>query len=362
MFVQTGKMMGVVSVLMLMCGVGVAFGDCPYKDEWGEPTMHMGGAALGDLFGQMDPDGTRFGIPSDYEEWDLNEDGILDKLQFALLTEILCASPNTPHPTINFSEVHATFADNLDLYWHMVYSIKDAEAAMIAGAPDILAASNALRDAAADAGMLDDVLTPDVFGGNLPPEWDGYTWETLFDVMKESAEGIIWMEGQGYIGDGSVIWLILENVATAHVMAAMWGLDSDFTATFFELEHFVLLEQFLSLTLVDWGYVMTVFDSVDAGLITDNADAIADINLGSDVLPDQEMLGITSNGEDALHADVMWGDTTLSDLVNQTGGDIEALWEEILTQLPGVPVGTAPALLLLAGAVGLVGAAKLRRK
>ena len=337
-----------LSVLVLAC-IGVtglsriiAAEDCIYKDDYGEPIINVGGAGFA-TFVALLGGGGGLGIPDDYETWDLNADGILDKVQFELLTEILCMSNILDHPTVNFQEIRTTFEDNLALYWEIVDSLMNAEAALIAGAADLRQVGIEIGEAATAAGIYTDPLPPEVFdGGVLPDAWIGATWMDLRYALKDTGDSIIDLANQGLIGSpSSAIWMLLNNSAMAYIMAALWGLDSSFTVTMFESALFDTLNKLVTFEQLDWGYILGV---LFAHGLTTTAAANAEASIGAIgfddlVFPAPDALAITSNGEDALHADVLWGEETLWDIYANNGGNIDAMWEEILTQLPALPVG-----------------------
>jgi len=333
--------------------------------------MHTGGAAVADGIGLLDPEGN-FGIPSNYDLWDVNEDGIPDRDQFELLTEILCMTGVNEHPTINFEEIRTTFEDNLTLYSNMINRLKEAEADMIAGAPALRQVGIDLGLAATAAGLIDpgppitsDLLPPEVFGGELPDEWEGKTWEDLRYTLRETGDGINYLYNNNLIGSPTApIWVLLDNTATAYIMAALMGLDANFTASLFSSSYFELLAQFLTLQQLDWSYIASVLTShgLTLAVIADAEYAIDEIGLDTTVLPPQDALAITSNGEDALHGDVLWGESTLSELFNNNGGDVGSVWDEILTQLPDLPVGGFAALFVCATLCIVGGAARMRRR
>ena len=371
MFSRIGFMifLTVICVCGLFSGI-VAAQECIYKDEFGEPIMHTGGAALAGGLALMDLSDD-FGIPTDYDTWDLNADGIPDKVSFALLTEILCMSGATVHPTINISEIQATFDDNLVLYWNMVNTVKAAEAALVAGAPDLHQVGIELGTAARAAGLIvvgppltSTLLPPEVFGGTLPDMWVGKTWEDLRYTLRETGDGINWLVSQDYFGDPSaVVWSLLDNTAVAYIMAALWGLDTDFTGTLFDSSYLDLLQQFLTLQQLDWSYILSVLYSygLTATAVANAENSLETINLDDTLLPPEGSLAITSNGVDALDGSVLWGDSTLLDLYTNNGGDVAAIWEEILTQLPALPVGGMSALFAVATACALGGALFIKR-
>jgi len=324
--------------------------DCVYKDEFGEPVMHVGGNALAGALMLIDDEGA-LGIPSDYELWDLDADGIPDKVQFTLLTDILCMSEVASHPTIDFDEIRSTFEDNLAQYWNFVTRLSAAEDALIVGASDLRQVGIELGNAAIAAGIYEEPLPPEVFiGGVMPEAWVGATWHDLRSALKDTGDSINDLVYQGLIGNPSaMVWQLLNNPAVAYIFAAVWGLDSTFTTTLFNAEIFVVLDRVLTLEQLDWSYILSELFShgltVDAVANAENS--IGAFGLDESVLPNADTLAITSNGEDALAADVLWGDSTLLDLYNNNGGDASAIWEEILTQLPGLSVVSTAVLFVL---------------
>ena len=324
--------------------------DCIYRDEFGEPIMHVGGDALAGALALLDDDG-EMGIPADYNLWDLDANSIPDKVQFTLLTDILCMSGAASHPTVDFNEIRTTFEDNLAQYWNFVNRISAAEAALIAGAPDLRQVGIEVGNAAIAAEIYEDPLPPEVFiGGIMPDAWIGATWQDLRSALKDTGDSINDLVYQGLIGDPSaMVWQVLNNPAVAYILAAVWGLDSTYTAAFFNVEIFVVIDRMLTLQQLDWSYILSVLFPHGLTVVTvANAEnSISAFNLDESVLPNADTLAITSNGADALAADVLWGDSTLLDLYNNNGGDVAAIWEEILTQLPGLSVASTAALFVL---------------
>lgn len=358
------NLMIVLSALIALAGVsGSAAGqDCIYKDEFGEPVIHVGALALAGFFSLLGS-GSELGIPEDYEAWDLNGDGIPDKVQFTLLTEILCTSGIAEHPTVDFDEIREAFEDNVAQYWTMINSLMGAEAALIAGAPDLYQVGVELGNAAIAAGIYDDPLPPEAFiGGVLPEPWIGATWKDLRYALKDTGDTVDEYASMGLIGSPTAaIWLMLNNPAMAYILAAIWGLDSAFTASFFEAELFDVMGKVFAFQQLDWSYILGVL--FPYGLTPTTAvnaqNSIAALGLDESLLPDVAALAITSGGEEALHASVLWGETSLLDLYFANGGDFAMIWAEIITQLPGLPVSSNRMFFLLTVSLAIAGAVAL---
>ena len=360
------RMVVFVSVMGVLAGA-VSAQECIYRDAYGEAIMHTGGAAIAAGIAMMDEHGT-WGIPDNYDNWDLNADGIPDRVQFELLTDILCMSNVSSHPTVDFEEIRTTYEDNLAMYWDMVNVAMAAESAIAAGGPDIRQVGLEIRAAVVDAGIQDDPLPVEVFGGTVPDGWEGRTWQDLGDVLFVTGSDINWMVTNGWIGvPSSPLWLLLDNTATAYTMAALLGLDTEFTMGLFSQSSMQTLTDFVTLHYLDWTYILTQLlphglTSTTVANVENSIDTITSMGVDESMVPVSDALAITSNGVDALDGDVLWGESTFIDLYNNNGGDPDAIWDEIVTQLPALPVGGAGVLFAMAASCALGGAFLMRRK
>ena len=356
-------------VLAIICVVGLGVGnaaaqDCVYRDEFGESILHTGAAAIASGFTLIDPDGS-WGIPDNYDLWDLNADSVPDRVQFEVLTDILCLSAASNHPTVDFDEIRATYQDNLTMYWDMVNTAMAAEAAIVAGGPDLRQAGLEIRSAVTAAGIGSVVLPPEVFGGTIPEGWEGRTWQDLGDILFEVGSDINWMVTNGYLGTAaSPIWLLMDNTATAYTMAALVGFDTEFTQSLFSRPSLQVLVDMLTLHHLDWSYILgTLFaHGLTATTAANVENSIDAINVDESLMPDTSTLAITSNGVDAFDGDVLWGESTFLELYNDNGGDVAVIWEVIIAQLPGLPVGGLGMLLALATACAAGGSRFIKRQ
>lgn len=344
--------------IMFVLAAGIAAAqDCIYEDEFGEPIMHTGASAIAAGMLMMDPDGS-WGIPSNYDDWDLNADGIPDRAQFELLTDILCMSAVNNHPTVDFDEIRATYADNLAMYWNLINTAMAAEAAIVSGGPDLRQAGLEIRTAVNAKGIAAVPLPPEVFGGTIPDGWEGRTWLDLGDILFNTGSDINWMVTEGWIGTPtSPLWLLMNNTATAYTMAALIGFDTEFTAALFSRSSLQTLTDMLTLHHLDWAYILGQLFAfgLTASTAANAENTIDAIGLDESIFPDVATLAITSNGEDAFDGDVLWGESTFLELYNDNGGNIDTVWETILTQLPGLPAAGVYALVSLVFLCALCG-------
>jgi hypothetical protein len=356
-------------VLAVLCVVGLGAGnvvaqDCVYRDEYGESILHTGAAAIASGMAMMDPDGS-WGIPDNYDSWDVNADGVPDRVQFELLTDILCLSAANNHPTVDFDEIRATYEDNLTLYWDIVNTAMAAEAAIVAGGPDLKEAGRQIGLAVTAAGIGSVALPPEVFGGTIPDGWEGRTWQDLGSILYVTGSDINWMVSEGWIGTPyAPIWLLMNNTATAYTMAALLGFDTEFTQSLFSRPSLQTLTDMLTLYHLDWSYILgELFAYGLTATAAANAENTIDaIGMDESLMPDTSTLAITSNGVDAFDSDVLWGESTFLELYNDNGGDAAAIWETIIAQLPGLPVGGVSTLLALATACATGGVLYMKRQ
>ena len=354
-------------ILLCMGGGFVVLADaqeCTYRDEYGESLMHTGGSAIAAGIAMINPSGT-WGIPDNYDNWDLNADGIPDRVEFELLTNILCMSNVNLHPTVDLDEIRATYEENLTMYWDLVTAAMAVEAAICAGGPDLRQVGLEIQNAASAAGIQDDLLPADVFGGTIPDAWVGTTWQDLGDILYETGADITWMVTNNWIGSpSSAAWLLLNNTATAYTMAALMGIDENFTSTLFNLSTVQILRLFLTLNSLDWSYILgeLLAYGLTATTVANAENSISAIGLDESMLPPADIWTITSNGEEALDGSVLWGESTLLDIYNNNGGDSTAIWEDILDQLPDLPIGSAGALFAMAASCALSGMFILNHK
>ena len=359
-------LMAVLTLILVCVGISNAVyaQECIYRDEYGEPIMHTGGAAIAAGIALMDPDGS-WGVPDNYNTWDLNTDGVPDRAQFELLTDILCMSGVSSHPTVNLDEIRTTYEDNLTMYWELVNASMAAESAIAASGPDIRQAGVEIRTAVNAAGVQDDLLPAEVFGGTFPDGWETRTWQDLGDTLFLLGSDINWMVTNNWLGSpSSPVWLLLNNTATAYTMAALLGLDSDFTTFLFASPSLEELYDLLILDELDWAYILgqLLAFGLTATTAANVENSVNNMDLDESLLPTPDTLPITSNGEDALDGNVLWGDSTFAELYNNNSGDSDAIWEEILTQLPELPIGGAGTVLVLAASCACSGVFFLKRK
>lgn len=78
--------------------VSAGLNPCPeFFDEWGVASMTIGGRALADTIEQLDT-GDAMTEFHDYDTWDINEDGVPEKLALELLAHIMCLPDTYVHP------------------------------------------------------------------------------------------------------------------------------------------------------------------------------------------------------------------------------------------------------------------------
>ena len=191
---------------------------CPSLFDYDDQTwkVHIGGAGVADAIATVDT-GSAYPEYHNYDAWDVNEDGILDKTQLALLMYLICLPPGTQHPTIDIDAVQAAFQQNLGVYDDLIAKIKADEADAIAAAPVLVDMGTELKDRAIAVGMQNDLVTADAFlSGILPDEWVGKTYGQMADFMFDAGDGILWAEGKNYIGDQvtSLAWVTADNEGT----------------------------------------------------------------------------------------------------------------------------------------------------
>jgi len=300
-FCALNAMKGVfISVLALSAVLANA--DCPYWNEFGEPIIHDGGAALATAAAMM----VDMGIPlpvelqAPYEEWDLNNDGVLDKDQFTLLTELLCLPAGAQHPTVDIDALRSLFENNVDIYWTVMYGIFDYEAEVLEAAAQLRALSRlsspvgGLREAITVCGMMDTEIDAQVFEGDtIPDNWSGKTYGDLVDIMYDASDGIVYLENQGLLGDpNSITRLTFLNEATAYLFAAMEGFDAGFLTWLFP-EHFMELAwQVLDLANLNWDYLLLLFEGcgLDPVAIANAAEAVENSHLSPSLLPSPDFV------------------------------------------------------------------------
>ena len=84
--------------------------DAAYCDEFKDPTsgeliFDVAGLAAQNAAALFDTDGEYSAYYADYYSVDLNEDGIADRTQLALLAQLLCLDLCVEHPTIDLDAV-----------------------------------------------------------------------------------------------------------------------------------------------------------------------------------------------------------------------------------------------------------------
>ncbi|HOH29712.1 MAG TPA: hypothetical protein PLC40_08570, partial [Candidatus Hydrogenedentes bacterium] len=312
-----------VAILGLCSGMANA---CPYKDSvTGEPLIAIGGEAVADAIGVIDPPSA-----SNYTDWDVNEDGIKDAVQFALLTELLCLDPSLVHEydAILLQQVQDQFETNLALMQNLRAQANDTLPLALAAAPLAVAVSNQMKapeNAAALAGPIEAVAFTTA---TVPANWAGNTYADLANFLFKSGDGVIYHDAEGNI-DTAVA--AADNDAAACLAAAGLGFATpsnvaDIMANIW----YKRVERGVALKNLDWDYLASKF-ALDANDVADIQGLVADqAAIGPDAIPTFDAGDFVAIP--ALNADFQWGapGETLGSLITTYGGDVAAIWEYVL--------------------------------
>jgi beta-lactam-binding protein with PASTA domain len=326
---------------------------CPDLFDYSQQTwkVHIGGAAVADAIATVDT-GSAYPEYHNYDAWDINEDGILDKTQIALLMYLICLPPGTQHPTIDIDAVQAAFQQNLGVYDDLIVKIKADETDAIAAAPVLVDMGTELKNRAIAVGMQNNLVTADAFvSKTLPDEWVGKTYGQMADFMFDAGDGILWAEGKNYIGDQatSLAWVTADNEGTRLLGAALIGLDETLVDRVLALSQYDELNRALSLLELDWVYLDGLF-TLAPTILQDIQDASDLIEITPDDVPVlDEDFGVFESepGTELLDPQTEWGTggETLEDIINTIGDDPEVIWETVEEDVT-IPVPDVTGLLL----------------
>ena len=323
--------------------VSIGPNPCPeFFNDYGVATMTIGGLAIADAIEMMDTDND-FPEYHDYLLWDVNEDGVLDSVQFELLARILCLPESYVHPDLGpVKPVQDAFYANLAEFNAKLDKYIEKEDEIIAAAQPLLDVGNQIL--AVGGALLDDPITPEY---NLPEVWNGSTLRDLADLMVYIGDSTLYHVNHGNIGPGGVIRQTFEgNVSTAHLAAAIMGLDSTLLDRALANWRYEDIEKGLALAALNWQHLLDLLQAsgLDPVLVGDVENAIADSEVNIDDVPGDEDLGTfeTGNGDDLLDPDTVWGDggETLEELIDGLGGDPADVFDDIddfYTVMPTVP-------------------------
>ncbi|HOH29318.1 MAG TPA: hypothetical protein PLC40_06570, partial [Candidatus Hydrogenedentes bacterium] len=166
-----------VALLVLAVCPGMAFAqDCMYKNPLtGEPLLVMSGEGIADLINDVDSS-----LNDAYESWDINNDGIKEWIQYALLTEVLCLHGSNKcltHPVIDLADVQARWNRDFSTAGIVADALLEASDATRTAAETILQMANNLL--AENLDFMDDPIDEAAFQGNLPSELAGKNYGDL---------------------------------------------------------------------------------------------------------------------------------------------------------------------------------------
>lgn len=356
-----------VALLCLSLFAGAGHSQCLYKDAVsGEPTMAIGGRAMADAIRAVDARGdyARF---HDYEVWDTNNDGIPDRLQMALLTEILCLPPSVPHPTIDVAAVQNTFIQNLVAYEEFLEKARQDEADILAIAPLMRDVGIELKTAATAVGRDQEILAVSVFlAGEIPDEWVGKTYFDLARLMRRMGMRIVNAENNGHIGDqlAGTVWVALDTTGTAHLAAGLMGLGVDLVHTVLGRDEYLESKQFLLLRDLDLDFLRTEFGLDPAG-VSALQTALNEMDLSAEDIPVLDVdfaVYLTADPDvELLSPDAQWGadpTDTLANLAGALGDDPDVIWQTVKDSfafpMPDVVGTTLEDALIVFSAWGLV--------
>ncbi len=218
------------------------WGDCLCKDpDTGELLMDIGGKAIADTLNLVYP-----GMLDPYEDWDYNQDGVLDSAQFALLTELLCLDPNVisfafgPVTAATVKRIQDDFEGNRALVKTLLGEFDALLDFLLDAAPLAISISDQM-EAPVNAAALAEVIEAAAFkNGVVPPTWAGLTYSDLTEFLFKAGDGALYHQSHGHLS--SIKGTFNEsNQAVACVGAAALSLATPLsdnnldTVTFFKL-------------------------------------------------------------------------------------------------------------------------------
>ncbi|NLO34711.1 MAG: hypothetical protein GX117_15385, partial [Candidatus Hydrogenedentes bacterium] len=129
-----------------------------------------------------------------YYAWDLNEDGLADHLQISILAKLLCLNQNECEslPFVDAQALQDTWELNFGTAQSLVGDVADFLNEEDICSRDIAALVDKVADAVdevADEMEVDhgsELLPPELFGGSVPAEWAGKTFNDLAVYLKKA--------------------------------------------------------------------------------------------------------------------------------------------------------------------------------
>ena len=318
-----------VSVIVLIAVLGLCSGmayACTYKDPvTGDSLIAVGGEAVADAIGIIDPPRA-----SNYADWDVNEDGIKDAVQFALLTELLCLDPGLVHEydAIWLQQVQDQFATNFALLQDLRARANDTLPLVLAAAPLAVDVSNQMK-VPANAAALAELIEAAAFTTSaVPANWAGNSYADLANFLFNAGDGVLYHDAEGNITTARTA---VDNDAASCLGAAVLGFATPSNvADIMNNIWYKRVERGIALKDLDWDYLASKF-ALDAGDVAAVKVLVADqAAIGPDQIPTfaaGDFVAIP-----ALNADFQWGapGETLGSLVTTYSGNVAAIWEYVL--------------------------------
>lgn len=333
--------------LLLGFAASAQIDDCPYWDsDYEEPTMYVGGEAISGalaLLGFAVPDnflcetypGECFGDERDlyyyvsgsttyvrywywdsvlgalayknikdlpmslelpFRLWDFDENGVPDKVQLELLTQLLCLPEGVQHPLVDLDKLRSDMIANEAQYENLAGHLFSIRQEMVDAWP-LLSQSTVpkgvgwlIRSQLGKPGMplsatiLDDPL---IFkSGVIPETFAEATWGGLAYFLIDIGDAFKTIDENWDTAE-----LALNNEGAVHLFAAVFGmLEVDVWDIILQEALLQSLSMAMYLDQFDWEYIYTKFNIIDGPDLTVLENAINALDFSPEMMPSPETI------------------------------------------------------------------------
>ena len=332
------KAVAFAALVVLGLCPGITFAqECMYKNPLtGDPLLVMSGEGIADLINDVDAS-----LNGEYTSWDINNDGIKDWIQYALLTEVLClhgSSKCLTHPVIDLEDVQARWDRDYSTAGIVADALLDASDSARTAAETILQMANNLL--AENPDFMDDPIDEAAFQGNLPAELAGKNYSDLVVYIKDAAEDTL--NEIDAIKDGLVF------PGTRMLIASMMATNDEAAVK----QIAATLGQIIAdseLYDIAWDFLKDTFglddEDIDAAIETLDPDNLRDMDVCVEAhLNEDDIDAVIDAIDDALEGTVLDPDDfTGIDIcaeLNLDEGDVDAILDAIRIAIEGTLLDT----------------------